>query len=136
MVLFLPRVSAVVLLKSQKPYPSIRLFRSLSPLRRCQQHSSHHRPSFRPMSTFKYPATQREELVENLHGVDVPDPYRWLENPKSQETNVMFYQETSLTGRRLSRPRTLSLKIISLSFNTRTPIARCIPLDMMNYAEG
>jgi protease II len=86
------------------------------------------------MSSFKYPETRREDLVENLHGVDVPDPYRWLENPKSHETNVMFYQEALLTNRRLSRHRTLSLRIISRSFSTRTPIARCIPWT--NYAEG
>lgn len=121
MVLFLPRVSAF--LQSQKVCPSVRPI-SLSLYRHCQQ-SSHCRPSFRLMSTFKYPETRREELVENLHGVDVPDPYRWLENPKSQETNVMLYHETILTDRRLSHHRTLYLKTIFLNFIIRTPIARC-----------
>lgn len=26
-----------------------------------------------------YPETRRDDLVETLHGIDVPDPYRWLE---------------------------------------------------------
>ena len=35
----------------------------------------HHRA---PM-TKPYPATRREAIVDKLHGVDVADPYRWLE---------------------------------------------------------
>jgi hypothetical protein len=40
------------------------------------------------MSTFPYPSTRRGDLVEKLHGVEVADPYRWLEDPKSEETKV------------------------------------------------
>jgi prolyl oligopeptidase len=42
----------------------------------------------RGMAGIKYPKTRRADLVEKLHGVDVPDPYRWLEDPKSEETKV------------------------------------------------
>ena len=43
---------------------------------------------FRGMSSIEYPETRRDDLVEELHGVKVADPYRFLEDPKSPETTV------------------------------------------------
>jgi prolyl oligopeptidase len=34
----------------------------------------------------RYPPTSRLDLVETLHGVQVADPYRWLEDPAAPET--------------------------------------------------
>jgi hypothetical protein len=43
-------------------------------------------PSTSPLT---YPKVRRDEnFVEELHGYKVADPYRWLENPESEETKV------------------------------------------------
>ncbi|MFC3999245.1 prolyl oligopeptidase family protein [Nocardiopsis sediminis] len=34
----------------------------------------------------RYPAAERLDLVETLHGHDISDPYRWLEDPESAAT--------------------------------------------------
>ena len=34
------------------------------------------------MSSFEYPQAERAPIVDRLHGRDVPDPYRWLEDPE------------------------------------------------------
>lgn len=35
-----------------------------------------------------YPKVERGDVVEELHGVQVADPYRWLEDPDSKETQA------------------------------------------------
>jgi hypothetical protein len=70
--------------------PFAPLPRSLYLPRRRHQFSAR-RQSFRLMSTFNYPEIRREKLVENLHGVKIADPYRWLEDPKSEETKVVSH---------------------------------------------
>lgn len=45
------------------------------------------------MSTFSYPQARRQDLIQDLHGVKVADPYRWLEDPKSEETQVTMHLE-------------------------------------------
>lgn len=38
------------------------------------------------MSSFEYPQAERLPVVDRLHGRDVPDPYRWLEDPEDART--------------------------------------------------
>jgi prolyl oligopeptidase len=60
------------------------------------------------MARFVYPQTRRDEsVVESLHGRNVADPYRWLEDPDSKETTAWVAEQNKVTQQHLD-----SLKII------------------------
>lgn len=46
---------------------------------------------------FKYPKTQKEEHTEDYFGVKVSDPYRWLENDRSDQTAEWVAQQNAVT---------------------------------------
>ncbi len=48
------------------------------------------------MTRPSYPPARRDDLVEVLHGERVHDPYRWLENPDSPETQAWTTAQTAL----------------------------------------
>ncbi|MEL6348051.1 MAG: prolyl oligopeptidase family serine peptidase [Myxococcota bacterium] len=69
------------------------------------------------MAPLDYPTTRRGDTVDPLHGVDVADPYRWLEAPGSEETQAWISDQNTftsqyfagLTGREAIRERLASL---------------------------
>jgi prolyl oligopeptidase len=51
-----------------------------------------------------YPLSPRSEVVDTYHGVRVPDPYRWLEEPESPQTREWVAAQNALTRSVLDGP--------------------------------
>jgi prolyl oligopeptidase len=51
---------------------------------------------------FNYPISKKIERVDIYHGIEVQDPYRWLENPDSEETRLWVEAQNKLTFSYLS----------------------------------
>ncbi len=51
----------------------------------------------------QYPDTRKDTIVDNYFGTDVPDPYRWLEDDRSEETQAWVIAENKVTFDYLSK---------------------------------
>ena len=49
------------------------------------------------MMSFNYPKTAQVEQIDTYHGVEVKDPYRWLEDPDSPETKAWVEAQNEVT---------------------------------------
>src|SRR5256886_899175 len=50
-----------------------------------------------PGETIQYPAAHQSAVVDDYHGTQVPDPYRWLEDPDAPDTRVWIDAENGIT---------------------------------------
>jgi prolyl oligopeptidase len=55
-----------------------------------------------PTPSLTYPKTHQGNQVDDYHGVQIADPYRWLENPDSPETIAWIEVQNKLTSAYLS----------------------------------
>jgi len=53
---------------------------------------------------FEYPPARRADVVDDYHGTKVPDPYRWLEDAKSEETTAWVEAQNRLTREYVDTP--------------------------------
>ena len=51
----------------------------------------------------QYPETHKGDVVDNYFGTEVADPYRWLEDDRSEETNKWVVAENKVTNDYLSK---------------------------------
>jgi prolyl oligopeptidase len=55
-----------------------------------------------PTKAFVYPPTRKSDQVDDYHGTKVADPYRWLEDLNSEETQAWIEAQNQLTSSYLS----------------------------------
>lgn len=55
------------------------------------------------MMSFNYPKTPQVEQTDYYHGIAVKDPYRWLEDPDSEETKAWIEVQNQVTFRFLEQ---------------------------------
>ncbi|GAU12230.1 hypothetical protein TSUD_01970 [Trifolium subterraneum] len=54
--------------------------------------------AFHHDEAIQYPIAHRDHsVVDNYHGVNIPDPYRWLENPDAQQVKDFVQKQVVLT---------------------------------------
>jgi prolyl oligopeptidase len=54
----------------------------------------------------EYPPTRKAEVIEEIHGVTVADPYRWLEDDNAAETKAWVVAQNRVTAGFLARSDT------------------------------
>ncbi len=55
------------------------------------------------MPTHPWPATRKDAIVDTVHGLALPDPYRWLEDEKSPEVQAWMTAQDEYTRAELAK---------------------------------
>ncbi|MDB6078410.1 MAG: family peptidase, partial [Akkermansiaceae bacterium] len=50
-----------------------------------------------PALALDYPATKKDDVIDEIQGTKVPDPYRWLEDDNSPETKAWVAEQNKVT---------------------------------------
>lgn len=54
-------------------------------------------------SNFSYPPVERDDTIDKIFDVDVPDPYRWLENSEDSRTKQFVSNQIAITEPYISK---------------------------------
>ncbi|HET9279973.1 MAG TPA: prolyl oligopeptidase family serine peptidase [Flavitalea sp.] len=54
------------------------------------------------LAQLQYPNTRKTDTIDNYHGTNVPDPYRWLEDDNSEETRSWVIAQNKTTQQYLA----------------------------------
>lgn len=65
---------------------------SIVACKKSQQHNTNY-----DKITLKYPETKQENVIDNYFGVNISDPYRWLEDPNSEATKEWVEAQNETT---------------------------------------
>ena len=58
------------------------------------------------MPRYQYPNVRRDDTIsEKFHDTDISDPYRWLEDPESEETKMFVEEQNKLTNSFLEKTK-------------------------------
>lgn len=57
-----------------------------------------------PAPALNYPQATRDQIIDSYFGTQVPDPYRWLENESSPETQTWVTEQNKITQDYVSTP--------------------------------
>jgi prolyl oligopeptidase len=60
-------------------------------------------PSAKKVNPMTYPPTRRLDLKDTLFGLSVPDPYRWLEDVRSDEVKAWMSKQDALAREQLAK---------------------------------
>ena len=52
---------------------------------------------FNSYSQISYPKTKKKIVKDNYFGIEIEDPYRWLEDDKSENVKHWIYKQNKLT---------------------------------------